>query len=220
MKKRKNIRRAQPRKLNKKKAPLSIQTEGQNTSGESLSLQEPTQNPDLLIKKEHELNQAEQKRKEEYAALNTKYHFLMAEYANYKKNNIKKLESIRKYEGQHLIYKILTSVIDDFDRAVEQELTEKNLLDFKKGITMIYNKLKQLLKEVGVKEIDCTGALFDPAIHCAVDSVVSKEVPPEHIIHVIKKAYFFHDKLIRPAEVIVSQKSPIKTLEQNKNVNG
>ncbi|MDE0518971.1 MAG: nucleotide exchange factor GrpE [Bdellovibrionales bacterium] len=220
MKKRKNIRRAQPRKLNKKKTFLSTLAEGQSSSVKSPSFQEPVPDPALPPKKEPKLGQEEQKRKVEYEALNTKYHFLMAEYANYKKNNIKKLESLRKYEGQHLIQKILTAVIDDFDRAIEQELTEQNLLDFKKGITMIYNKLKQLLKEVGVKEVDCTGSSFDPAIHCAVDSVTSQEVPPEHIVHVIKKAYFFHDKLIRPAEVIVSRKSPINNLEQNKDVNG
>ncbi|MCY4321895.1 MAG: nucleotide exchange factor GrpE [Bdellovibrionaceae bacterium] len=220
MKDRKNLRRAQPRKLNKKQTPLSTPPEEQSTSTDSLSSEELTQDLVNPLKKEPELIPEEQKRKEEYEALNTKYHFLMAEYANYKKNNTKKLESIRKYEGQHIIHRILTSVMDDFDRAIEQELTEQNITEFKEGIRMIYNKLKLLLKEVGVKEIDCTGAFFDPTIHCAVDAVVSKEVPPEHIIHVIKKAYFFHDKLIRPAEVIVSRKSTINHKEQNKNVSG
>ena len=81
---------------------------------------------------------------------------------------------------------------------------------------MIYENLKNLLKEIGVKEILCKGQPFDPAVHCALDSVPSTEIPPEHILHVIKKAYFFHDKLIRPAEVIVSKKDDFKPLKQNK----
>ena len=221
MKKKQPPRHAQPRKLHKKTTPIPDSTEEQRVSVPNPPKRKSPDFSTTASEKENELiNQESPKIKEQYEALNNKYQFLMAEYANYKKNNIKKLESIRKYEGQHLIHKLLTSVIDDFERAIEQDLTEQNMLDFKKGILMIYNKLKHILKEMGVKEIDCKGAPFDPAIHCALDSVANEDIPPEHIVYVIKKAYFFHDKLIRPAEVIVSQKSKINTLEQNKDVNG
>ena len=152
----------------------------------------------------------------QHETLNEKYQFLMAEYANYKKNNMKVIENFRRYEGQNLIQTLLVKIMDNFDRAMEQELTEKNIADFKKGIFMIYENFKNILKEVGVKEIICEGQPFDPTIHCALDIVPNENMPPEHIVHVIKKAYFFHDRLIRPAEVIVSQKS--ETLEQKKDV--
>ena len=76
---------------------------------------------------------------------------------------------------------------------------------------MIYEKFKNLLKEIGIKELICEGQAFDPAVHYALDSTSSEDVPPEHIIKVLKKAYFFHDKLIRPAEVIVSKRPETKT---------
>lgn len=151
-------------------------------------------------------NESSENWKEEYEKLNKKYHFLMAEYANYKKHNMKQLTDLRKYEGQLLIQKLIHSVVDDFDRAVTQNLTESNIEEFRKGILMIYEKFQNLLKEIGVKEVACEGKAFDPAIHHALDSTPSEEIPPEHIIKVLKKAYSFHDKLIRPAEVIVSQR--------------
>ena len=151
--------------------------------------------------------------KKEYEKLNKKYQFLMAEYANYKKHSMKQLADLRKYEGQFLIQKLINSVVDDFDRALEQDLTENNIEEFRKGILMIYEKFQNLLKEIGVKELVCEGQAFDPAIHYALDSAPSEDIPPEHIIKVLKKAYSFHDKLIRPAEVIVSQRPPTDTPE-------
>ena len=151
--------------------------------------------------------------KEEHEKLNKKYQFLMAEYANYKKHSIKQLADLRKYEGQSLIQKLIDSVVDDFDRAVEQTLIETNIEEFRKGILMIYEKFQNLLKEIGVKELTCEGQAFDPSLHYALDSTPSEDVPPEHIIKVLKKAYLFHDKLIRPAEVIVSKRSETKAPE-------
>jgi len=155
--------------------------------------------------REKETGQAEQNWQAQYETLNKKYQFLMAEYANYKKNNMKQLADLRKYEGQHLVQRLLTHIMDNFDRALEQELNERNIDEFRKGISMIYENLKSLLQEIGVKEVNCKGELFNPSLHNALDSVQSTEVPPEHVLHVIKKAYFFHDKLLRPAEVIVAR---------------
>lgn len=158
-------------------------------------------------------NESTENWKEEYEKLNKKYHFLMAEYANYKKHSMKQLTDLRKYEGQSLIQKLIDSVIDDFDRAVTQNLTENNIEEFRKGILMIYEKFQNLLKEIGVKELACEGQAFDPALHYALDSAPSKDIPPEHIIKVLKKAYSLHDKLLRPAEVIVSKQPPTDTPE-------
>ena len=141
----------------------------------------------------------------QYSALESKHQFLMAEYANYKKNNMKLVQSIRKYEGQELIRQILSQVMDNFEKALNQEPKPQDIQNFKKGLLMIYNNLKQLLKQAGVKSYGEPGDRFDPALHSALDSVPHKNIPEECIIHVVSKAYFLHDKLLRPAEVIVSR---------------
>lgn len=234
MSKNRKLNRLKPKKLRKKKVPLSSVEEpkftppstDQSTSDGSLpqpgelklsdgSTNGSTKHTKEIHKTEEEKDtptplkkNSEEILKEQYKALNKKYQFLMAEYANYKKNSLKDLENFRKYEAQHFIQHLLSEVIDHFDRAMEQEINTQNAQDFKKGISMIYTNLKKLLEKKGVKEIDCKGKAFDPAFHCALDSAPSEQVPPEHILHVIKKAYLFHDKLIRPAEVIVARKQP------------
>ena len=145
--------------------------------------------------------------KTKYEEVNRKYQFLMAEYANYKKQNFKQMENLRKYEGQGLIRDLLDKVVDNFELALKQNLTEQNSADFKKGVQMIYTQLKAFLQEAGVKEAVQIGEPFNPAFHNALDSQPAENIPPDHILHIIKKAYLFHDKLIRPAEVIVSRKS-------------
>lgn len=206
MKKKQNMnRRPKPRKKKLPHPPISS----------SNKVKKSTQDLSIQVKEKEIVKQDEQNWQTQYEALNNKYQFLLAEYANYKKNSLKQLENLRKYEGQNLIQQLLTKVIDNFERALEQELNQQNINEFKKGIHMIYENLKNLLKEVGVKEINSKGQPFDPAVHCALDSAPSKEIPPEHILHVIKKAYFLHDKLIRPAEVIVSKKNEPNHLEQN-----
>ena len=195
----KKLSRPKPRKIRVKKTP-STPTSKAQPSFEAEKHQNQT-----VSRQEEETNQVEQNWQAQYEALNSKYQFLMAEYANYKKNNMRQLADLRKYEGQHLIQQLLTHIMDNFDRALEQKLNEQNINEFRKGISMIYENLKNLLQETGVKEVNCKGELFNPSVHCALDSVQSTEVPPEHILHVIKKAYFFHDKLLRPAEVIVAK---------------
>lgn len=206
MQKKQNRNRPKPRKIQKKKIS-NLSPSPHN------KVEEGAQNPPA---EGNSKTQSEKTWQAQYEALNNKYQFLLAEYANYKKNNLKQMENLRKYEGQHLIQQLLTKVIDSFERALEQELNQQNIPEFKKGIYMIYENLKSLLKETGVKEVPCKGQPFDPAMHCALDSAPSTEIPPEHVLYVIKKPYFLHDKLIRPAEVIVSKKNDPKPLEQNK----
>lgn len=214
MQKKGNLNRPKPRKMQKKKSSSVPHPKAQNLSPRS-KIKKNKQSIDSKSKKV--TNQNKLNWQIQYETLNNKYQFLLAEYANYKKNNLKQMENLRKYEGQHLIQQLLTKVMDNFERALEQEINQQNIIEFKKGISMIYENLKNLLKEIGVKEVNCEGQPFDPAVHCALDSTPSEDLPPEHILHVIKKAYIFHDKLLRPAEVIVSQKTESENLLQNKD---
>ncbi len=143
--------------------------------------------------------------KNQHDSLRKKYEYLSAEYANYQKQTNKQIDHLKKYDGQFFIENLLNSVIDDFDTAMEWNLTDKSLQDFKIGIQMIYDRFKKVLKNAGVIELESSGKPFDPAVHSAIGSASSDKVPPEHVLSVLKKAYMFHDKLIRPALVIVAE---------------
>ena len=159
--------------------------------------------------------------KTEYDSLNTKYQFLLADFANYKKQQLKDLSIRKKYEGQVIIEKLIFTVIDDFERALEHVKNMNNPTEeingLMSGFYMIYDNFKKMLQDLNVKQQDDTGKTFDPNIHHALDYIEDSSVPPEHILQTIKKAYFFHDKLLRPSEVIVSKKpkKPEEALEEN-----
>ena len=142
--------------------------------------------------------------KTKYKNLENQYQFLQAEYANYKKQTFKQFEELRKYDGQGIIQTLIHNVKDNFERALEVDVTEASIKEFKKGVQMIYTNFQKILTEAGVKELNCKGELFDPTRHTALGSDFSDTVPVDHIVQVIKKAYLFRDKVIRPAEVIVS----------------
>ena len=152
-----------------------------------------------------------------YTEMKKRYEFLLAEYSNYKKQSLKQQALLQKYEGKHFITNLLNQVMDDFDRAMNTESTEQTNESFKQGITLIYEKLNRLLKEFNIQEIPCKGKPFDPVVHSAISSVATKEIEPEHIVNVLKKAYLFHDKLLRPAEVIVSRKDTENSNKESSN---
>jgi molecular chaperone GrpE len=95
-------------------------------------------------------------------------------------------------------------VLDNFERALEAEVTAENADSFRDGVQMIAAELKNLLQRFGVEEIQAQGQPFDPSQHEALSSEPREDMPAGHVARVFKKAYKMHDKLIRPAQVTVS----------------
>ena len=146
-------------------------------------------------------------------SLQDKYQYLLAEYANYKKQTAKEIAVLKKYEGRFFIENLLNSVMDDFDQAMKWQpaALKKEEADFKTGMQMIYNRLQKVLQEAGVKALKGEGEPFDSAFYSAVGSAPSPRIPADHILNVLKKAYFLHDKLIRPGVVMTAAPPALKT---------
>ena len=204
-------------KKKRKKQPVrkKVKVKKPSSTDKTTPTQPDTQKADS--KKPQPLEKKTDKFEQLYTEMKKRYEFLLAEYSNYKKQTIKQQASLQKYEGKHFITNLLNQVMDDFDRAMNTESTVQTSENFKQGITLIYEKLKRLLKEFNIQEIPCKGKPFDPAIHSAISSIATKEIEPEHIVNVLKKAYLFHDKLLRPAEVIVSRKDIENTNKESSN---
>jgi molecular chaperone GrpE len=131
--------------------------------------------------------------------------YLRAEFDNYRKNAVKERSDLVKYGGERFI-KDLLGVIDNFERALQTQVTAENFLTFKQGVEMTATELKNLLNKHGVQEIPSEGQPFDPVIHEALSSEPNDQLPPGHVSRVFQKGYKLHDKLVRPAQVVVSQK--------------
>lgn len=132
------------------------------------------------------------------------YLYLRAEFETYKRNAIKERSEISKYGSERLINDILT-VADNFDRALSTKLTPETIEVYAQGVKMTAAELKSVLSRFGVNEIKCEGLPFDPNVHEALGAEESDTVAEGHILKVFRSAYKLHDRLIRPAQVIVAK---------------
>lgn len=133
------------------------------------------------------------------------YLYLRAEFDNYKRHAIKDRAELLKYGGERLVRDLL-DVLDNFERALQVKLTPDTIDTFHKGIEMTAVALKEVLEKNGIFQINSEGQPFDPNMHEALSSEPTTSVPPGHISRVFKKPYKFHEKMIRPGQVIVAQK--------------
>jgi molecular chaperone GrpE len=151
---------------------------------------------------------AAQKQIEELKSLAEKYKndflYLRAEFDNYKKHAIKERAELVKYGSERLLLEVL-GVMDNFDRALELKPTPENVATYAQGVSMTANELKSLIQKFGVTEVVCENSPFDPMIHEALGAEETDTVKEGFISKVFKKAYKLHDKIIRPAQVIVAK---------------
>lgn len=131
--------------------------------------------------------------------------YLRAEFENYKKHAVKERSDIIKYGSERIARDLLT-VLDNFERALGTQVTPENCMVFKQGVEMTASDLKALLSKHGIVEVKSEGVPFDPNVHEALSSEPTDSLPPGNIVRVFQKAYKIHDKLLRPAQVIVAKK--------------
>lgn len=127
-----------------------------------------------------------------------KYLRAHAEMQNVQRRANEERQSLQKYRSQDLAKKILPS-LDNLERALAVEgLTD----DVKKGLQMVQESLVQALKEEGVEEVELEN--FDPNLHMAVQTLeADDDHPADSIAQVLQKGYKLHERLLRPAMVVV-----------------
>ncbi|MBI2035879.1 MAG: nucleotide exchange factor GrpE [Candidatus Liptonbacteria bacterium] len=136
-----------------------------------------------------------EKEKEEYLS---GWRRSRADYANYKNEEIKRLEDVVKY-GNADIIKELIAVLESFDLAL-QNFNEK---EAQNGITRMKDQLSEILRRRGLQKIEVkAGELFDPAYHEVVTQEES-ERPPDSILEELSAGYTLHGKVIKPSKVKV-----------------
>ncbi len=133
--------------------------------------------------------------------INQRYVDLQRETEYLKERYRKDLEEARKYGHEKLALDLL-EVVDNFERAFQYE--GNDLEGFKKGFELIYKELLRILEKHGIREIELLGKEFDPYLAEAVDREYTQDVPQNVVLRVERKGYWLHDKVLRPAKVVVS----------------
>ncbi len=123
-----------------------------------------------------------------------------AEFDNFRKRTERERSEYLQYAGMELVRDMLP-VLDDFDRALK---TACGSPEYAKGVEMIYSRMYETLKKMGLEPIESVGKPFDPHMHQAVERVETKDAADGTILAEFQRGYFFKGKMLRPSMVKVA----------------
>ena len=135
-----------------------------------------------------------------------------ADFDNYKKRVEQERSERDRFANMVLILNLLP-VLDDFERAFNSLSAKLAQLTWIDGIRLIYRKLQATLEARGLSEIKTVGESFDPTVHEAVSQGEGEE---GKVIEELQKGYKLHDRVIRPALVVVGKGKEEKKKEEGK----
>ena len=127
-----------------------------------------------------------------------------ADLENCKKRHLRDISEFRKFANQSLI-KDLLPIIDNLERAIistEKETAENQCIV--EGVELTHKEILKVLERYGVQPVESIWKPFDPNYHEAVSQQPSEEHPDNTVLQELQKGYLLHDRLIRPAMVLVS----------------
>ncbi len=128
---------------------------------------------------------------------------LQAEFANYKKRVLRQQAEWHDDSMREIISDVLP-IMDDFDRLFHDSANESPYLS-REAVSLIYEKMKAILRKRGLEVIEAQDSPFDPEMHEAIIMEDSSLVPHGTVLQVWEKGYKLKDKLLRPAKVKVAQ---------------
>lgn len=134
-----------------------------------------------------------------------KYVRLYSEFENYRKRTAREKIDIITNASENLLKEIIP-ILDDFERAIENNEKVEETATIKEGFELIYNKIYKILKNQGLMPMDSIGKSFDPDIHEAITKIpATKDKMKGKVMDVIEKGYTLNEKVIRFAKVVVGE---------------
>lgn len=161
--------------------------------------EKPKTEPDKEESAEENLTE-EEKLKAELAEQKDKYLRVMAEYDNFRKRTAKERLELISTAKADAVTQILP-VIDNFERALSAQTQDET---YKAGIEMIFKQFGDVLKNLGIEEINPLGEKFDPNVANAVNQIEDENLGENEVAQVFQKGYRIGDKVLRYAMVVVA----------------
>jgi len=123
-----------------------------------------------------------------------------ADFDNFRKRAERDRSDFLQFAGMEFARELLP-ILDDFDRALKVETADAN---YAKGVELIYARMYETLKKMGLEPMDTVGKTFDPNLHQAVERVETDVAEDQTILAEFQKGHTFKGKLLRPAMVKVA----------------
>ncbi len=189
----------------KKKIKINTEIEENSTekkiSKEIDSDKDNKKTGDPLKEMEARLESLEKEAKESY----DRFLRVSAEFENYKKRAAREMNDFRKFANESFV-KAMLPIVDNLDRAIESSSNDDHAQNsVVEGVNMTLKEILKVFEQFNVKPFESLGKAFDPALHQAVMQEETVDHPENTILNELQKGYMMHDRLLRPAMVVVSK---------------
>jgi molecular chaperone GrpE len=124
----------------------------------------------------------------------------LADFDNYRKRTERERRDVLRYAAVEPLRDVL-EVVDNLERAVAAGGSED---DLRTGLEMILRQLGDMLRRHGVEAVPAVGERFDPAVHEGVRRLEDPQVEGPTVVEELQRGYRLHDRLLRPARVVVA----------------
>ena len=126
-----------------------------------------------------------------------------ADLENFRKRMEREKGEARRYANQSLLEELLP-VLDNFHMGLDAASADAESMIFR-GMEMVKKQLDDFLSGQGVEEVSAEGEMFDPAVHEAVSQEDCEVSPEGSVLRVVRRGFKMGERLLRPANVVVSR---------------
>ena len=127
-----------------------------------------------------------------------------AELENFRKRTQRDKEEFRLFTRKELLLEVLP-VLDNLERAVEHAGPNGEAQGLLEGVTMTVAQFRKVVEDFGARPMTAIGVAFDPNLHQAMGQLETGEQPPGTVVSEYQRGYLLHDRLLRPALVVVAK---------------
>lgn len=167
-----------------------------------------------MIAAKNEAVQVLEQTQKEAASLRERLLRTTADFENFKKRVVREKQDAIRFGNEGLL-KDMLPVLDNLDRSVTamrdtvaKGLDDKTAPTLVEGVDMVLRQFTDTLAKQGVKAFSAHGERFNPSLHEAVSTRDDKSVPRDTVVEEYQRGYMLHDRLVRPAMVVVSTGGP------------
>ena len=163
---------------------------------------------ELLSAELQELKSLHEEELKAAEAQTDKFLRLQAEFENFRNRSLKEKQESFKFGHQNLV-KDLVSAVDNLERALEHGAQDvsNEVRGILAGVELVHREILAAFAKHGVREIEAEGQIFDPSVHEAMGQLPSGDLPANSILQVLQKGYVIHDRMLRPARVMVAREA-------------
>lgn len=129
-----------------------------------------------------------------------------AEMQNLRKRSERDVQNAHKFGVERLVQNLLP-VMDSLEKAIETSEQAQTPEDDPQleGLRLCLKLFSEVLEKEGIVVVDPLGTPFDPNLHEALSLIENPDLEPNSVMAVIQKGYQLHERLVRPAMVMVSK---------------